>query len=298
MIAKYFKFFELKPVQLVILFLFLSWSASAQNPDFEAWKINREKELLAEDGWLNLAGLFWITETNSFLNRQGKDSLILSNQASNQTIGTFQLVNDSIWFFFNPKVIKRNKIQRAGFQLQFPEKVYGSGAVYYDRWKWTVINRGGEYAMRLRDLKHPALSKFQPLIYFDYDSGFAVEAFFIPKFNETINIPNVLGQVIEWKVMGLLRFEIEGKSHELTALDDAGKLFVIFSDLTNEAETYPTGRYLYVDYPDQGGITRVDFNFSYNPPCAFTAFATCPIPPKVNRLEIDIQAGEKYPDNH
>jgi uncharacterized protein len=294
MIAKYLKFFELKPKQLVFLFLFLSWGASAQNPDFEVWKINREKELLAEDGWLNLAGLFWITETNSFLNRHGKDSLILSNQASKQTIGTFQLVNDSIWFFFNPKVTKRNKIQRPGFQLQYPEKSYGSGAVYYERWKWTVITRGGDYAMRLRDLKHPALSKFQPLPYFDYDSAYSVDALFIPKFNQTIAIPNVLGQVIEWKIMGLLQFDIGGEKLELTALDENGKLFVIFSDLTNESDTYPTGRYMYVNYPDQKGKTRIDFNFAYNPPCAFTPFATCPIPPKVNRLEAAIRAGEKH----
>ena len=149
--------------------------------------------------------------------------------------------------------------------------------------------------MRLRDLEHPALADFKPIPYFDYDSAFRVEALFIPKFNETMDIPNVLGQIVEWKVMGILKFELHGKAYELTALDEAGKFFVIFSDLTNESVTYPIGRYLYVNYPDKSGNTTLDFNFAYNPPCAFTAFATCPIPPKQNRLETTIAVGEKIP---
>jgi uncharacterized protein (DUF1684 family) len=81
-------------------------------------------------------------------------------------------------------------------------------------------------------------------------------------------------------------------------VDEAGKLFVIFSDETSGSETYPTGRYLYVNYPDKTGMTEIDFNFAYNPPCAFTAFATCPIPPKVNRLPLALRVGEKDPNGH
>lgn len=194
--------------------------------------------------------------------------------------------------------MKKHKLKAPGITLQYPVKTYGQGAVYFGRWKWTVINRGDQFAMRLRDLEHAGLAEFQSVPYFEYDSAFSVEALFIPKFNETINIPNVLGQVIEWKVMGLLKFEIQGNKYELTAVDEFGKLFIIFSDLTNETKTYPTGRYMYVNYPDKNGMTRVDFNYAYNPPCAFTSFATCPIPPKVNRLEIAIKAGEMEPKGH
>ena len=285
----------LKKLVLFTVCVILSFGAFAQNEGHEKWKKEREQELMAEDGWINLVGLYWIDSENLFLNQVSRDSLAISDSAGKNEIGRFQFKDDSVWFDFNPKVIKKSKLQLPEKTLQFPVKTYGQGGVYFDHWKWTVINRGGQFGMRLRDLEHPGLVNFKALPYFDYNPAFVVEAFFEPKFNETMNIPNVLGQVIEWKVMGILKFQLNGKNHELTALDEAGKLFVIFSDLTNESETYPTGRYLYVGYPDRSGATKIDFNYSYNPPCAFTSFATCPIPPKVNRLEIAIEAGEKYP---
>lgn len=284
--------------KLTLIFLFLNLlidQTLAQNLEFEEWKSGRKKELLAEDGWLNLVGLLWIDSENPYLNRISRDSLAISNKSNKNTIGTFEFSNDSVWFIFSPGMQRRNHPESRSKILQYPVESYSQGGVYFEHWKWTVINRGGQIGLRLRDLEHPALALFKPLPYFEYDSRLSVEAFFIPKFNETIDIPNVLGQVIEWKVLGILKFELEGKEYELTALDEAGKFFVIFSDSTNESETYPTGRYLYVNYPDQSGHTRIDFNFSYNPPCAFTAFATCPIPPKRNRLNLAIRAGEKVP---
>lgn len=283
--------------KLIFTFFFLvllTSQALAQNVEFEKWKSEREKELLAEDGWINLVGLLWIDSENKYLNQLKDDSLTISNESNKNTIGTFQFLNDSVWFLFSPKLHRKNNSKTASKTLQYPVENYSQGGVYFERWKWTVINRGGQFGLRLRDLQHPNLVQFKPLTYFDYDSSHSVEALFIPKFNETIDIPNVLGQVIEWKVLGLLKFQLGGEQHELLALDEAGKFFVIFSDATNEIETYPTGRYLYVMYPDQNGMTRIDFNYAYNPPCAFTAFATCPIPPKRNRLNIPIQAGEKY----
>ena len=95
-----------------------------------------------------------------------------------------------------------------------------------------------------------------------------------------------------------LQFEYEGKDFELLVLDELGKLFVLFADETSALETYPTGRYLYVNPPDAKGMTVLDFNYAYNPPCAYTEFATCPIPPKSNRLPFAILAGEKMPAGH
>ncbi len=280
---------------LLIVFFLLNTLVFGQNENHELWKKSRETELLAEDGWINLAGLYWIDPENAFLNQFSKDSLMVSNRAGKKNIGTFQFINDSVYFFFNRKLAKKLKYQAPAITLQFPAESYATGGVYFDHWKWSVINRGGQFAMRLRDLEHPALAKFQAIPMYDYNPGLAVKAFFQPKFNETMDIPNVLGQIIQWKVMGILKFQLDGKDYELTTLDEAGKLFVIFSDLTNERETYPIGRYLYVNYPDRSGNTIVDFNYAYNPPCAFTAFATCPIPPKENRLNFSIEAGEKYP---
>jgi hypothetical protein len=113
-----------------------------------------------------------------------------------------------------------------------------------------------------------------------------------------LDIPNVLGQLISWRVVGVLQFEYEGQGFELLVLDELGKLFVLFSDETSALDTYPTGRYLYVDPPGANGMTYLDFNFGYNPPCAYTEFATCPIPPKSNRLPFIVLAGEKMPAGH
>jgi uncharacterized protein (DUF1684 family) len=282
------------PIWILVLLLIPQLSFS-QNSAHELWKLKRSDELLAENGWLNLAGLLWISPQAAFLNEASQDSLFLSTEATKKNIGKFQFKNDSVWFSFHPKVMKKSKDQTPIETLQYPAENYTKGGVYFERWKWSVIKRADQYAVRLRDLKHPALEKFEPIPTYAYDSAWRVEAFFEPRFNQFISITNVLGQVIEWRVMGLLRISIHGKTSELITLEDEGKLFLIFSDDTNGNGTYPSGRYLYVPYPDKTGKTQVDFNFAYNPPCAFTAYATCPIPPKENRLDVAIIAGEKYP---
>jgi len=283
---------------LLLISLMRVSAVLGQNSEFEKWKQGRNEELLAEDGWLNLAGLLWINRENAFLNQVGKDGLTISTRADKHTIGTFQISSDSVWFSFTPNAIKKNKLQTASKVLQFPVEQYGGGGVYFDRWKWTVINRGGQFGMRLRDLNHPALAAFEPIVTYEYDPKWRLDAFFEPKFNEFINITNVMGQVIEWRVMGILKFDVEGQKQELITLEDAGKFFVIFSDQTNGKLTYPSGRYMYVAFPDKKGNTTVDFNYAYNPPCAYTAFATCPIPPKENRLDFGVEAGEKSPERH
>lgn len=289
---------RLKDYLLLLVFLLQTFLSFGQNPAHEQWKVDRKAELLGENGWVNLVGLLWIDEEMTYLNQYSEDSLSVSKEAGKKNIGSFQFLNDSVWFTFNPKLAKKAKLSHSEKTLQFPVANYNEGGIYFDRWKWSVIKRGEKFALRLRDLDHPVLKDFKEIPVYDYDSTWRLDAFFEPKFNQTINIPNVLGQVIEWKVMGILRFKIQGQEQKLIALEDAGKLFVIFSDETNGNETYPSGRYLYVGFPDKTGNTFIDFNYAYNPPCAFTAFATCPIPPKENRLILSIYAGEKVPEEH
>ncbi|MEY2704725.1 MAG: hypothetical protein RL407_787 [Bacteroidota bacterium] len=267
-----------------------SW-AQSRNEEFEAWKKSRIQELTGEEGWLNLVGLIPMDTSTTYLNSMDEDSLVLKSEFDESTLGKFLVAKDSVWFIWQngDKSIPQESV------LVFPT-VYGSGAgVYYKDWKWSVIKRGEIYFLRLRKLNHPDLENFEATPVFDYDSNYRVSAFFLPKFNQVISIPNVLGQVIPWKVMGELQFVFHGKSQRLIALEEAGKLFVIFSDQSSGQTTYPTGRYLYVNYPNAKGETILDFNFAYNPPCAYTAYATCPIPPKENRLDLLINAGEKVP---
>jgi len=106
-------------------------------------------------------------------------------------------------------------------------------------------------------------------------------------------ITNVLGQTTAEDYAGKISFEYQGKNYVLDAISEGpGDLFVVFGDATNGINTYHTGRFMYVSRPDSNGNTFIDFNKAFNPPCAYTAFATCPIPPKQNILPFKVTAGE------
>jgi uncharacterized protein (DUF1684 family) len=110
----------------------------------------------------------------------------------------------------------------------------------------------------------------------------------------TIPIANVRGEISYEKVAGTLEFTVNGRKMTLDALDDEGDLFIIFRDGTSNSTTYPPGRFLVVEKPKDGVSWVVDFNKAYNPPCAFSAYTTCPLPPPQNWLKADVAAGEKY----
>ncbi len=288
----------MKPWILFYFFLAFAGVSMAQESDFAQWKLKRQAELTGEDGWLNLVGLYWMEADSPYLEEVNDTTLGFAKELRYTTLGKFEFGQDSVWFVgMNLFMQEKNIMPENNRTLVFPME-YGSGGVYFKNWKWTIIQRGGKYALRLRDLNHPNLQNFTPTPTFDYNPAFRFTAKLVPKFNQTLEIPNVLGQLITWKVIGVLQFEHEGQKFELLVLDELGKLFILFSDETSALETYPTGRYLYVNPPDGKGMTILDFNYAYNPPCAYTEFATCPIPPKSNRLSFAVPAGEKMPDGH
>ena len=271
----------------------------AQELEFAQWKIKRQVELTGEDGWLNLVGLYWMEVDSPYLEEVGGTTLGFAKNSGSATLGKFEFGQDSVWFEPSELAIKAMTNSTPSKRMLVYPIAYGTGGgVYYKNWKWSIIQRGGNYALRLRDLNHPNLQNFTPTPTFDYNPAYLFAVKLEPKFNQTLEIPNVLGQLITWKVIGVLHFEREGQKFELLVLDELGKLFVLFSDETSALETYPTGRYLYVNPPDVKGMTTLDFNYAYNPPCAYTEFATCPIPPKSNRLPFAVPAGEKMPEGH
>jgi uncharacterized protein (DUF1684 family) len=165
---------------------------------------------------------------------------------------------------------------------------------------FVVIKRGDRFALRVRDALSPTRSSFSGITYFDIDPAFKLDARFTAHApGSTIEIVNVLGMVEPMVNPGTVTFEKDGKAYTLEAVDEGDhRLFLIYADRTSGHESYPAARYLYAEYPDSQGKTIVDFNKGYNPPCAFTDFATCPMPPLPNRLDLSITAGEKKPTGH
>ena len=285
----------------ILLFAFMAFVgvSSAQESEFAQWKLNRQAELKGEEGWLNLVGLYWMEANSPYLEEVNSTTLGFAAKSGSSTLGKFEFGQDSLWFQPTELAIQKKSTSANPNRILVYPIPYGTGVgVYYKNWKWTIIQRGGNYALRLRDLNHPNLKKFTPTPTFDYNPAYRYTAKLVPRFNQTLEIPNVLGHLITWKVIGVLQFEREGQKFELLVLDELGKLFVIFSDETSAMTTYPTGRYLYVNPPDGKGMTTLDFNYAYNPPCAYTEFATCPIPPKSNRLTFSVNAGEMMPEGH
>jgi uncharacterized protein (DUF1684 family) len=167
--------------------------------------------------------------------------------------------------------------------------------------KFNLIIRDTLYGIRFRDLNSDLVKNFKGIERFPVDQSWDIKAKFEsyspPK---EIMVPNVLGQIDKEKSPGAVVFERDGQTHRIDAVDEGGdKLFLIIADQTSGGETYGGGRFMYVNKPDSTGMIDLDFNKAYNPPCVFTKYATCPLPPLQNYLKLRIEAGEKvYGDGH
>jgi hypothetical protein len=165
----------------------------------------------------------------------------------------------------------------------------------YKNFRWHIIKRQDKFGVRLRDLTAPLVKNFKGIETFPINDDWKIEASFVP-YNppREILIPNVLGMIDTSKAAGKIIFKKDGKEFSLEALDGGpDSFFIIFADETSGKETYGAGRFLSVEKPKQGQKFYIDFNKAYNPPCVFTKYATCPIPPKENHLKLRVTAGEK-----
>jgi len=259
-----------------------------------AWHHKRMQDLKAPNGWVNLVGLLWLKPGKNTFGSAQSNELIYQHKDMPTNAGVFTWEADNVKWVSQKGIATKIKdslineiILYADDLKQAPQLVLGSLC-------WNLIKREDKIGVRLRDLKAPALKKFQSIPYFPIDTKYRVDAVLEKPVNKQLMITNVLGQITAQETPGRLVFQLNGTTYKLDALDEGGdELFVIFGDATNEKETYPTGRFIYVSKPDATGHTFIDFNKAFNPPCAFTAFATCPLPPKQNILPIALKIGEK-----
>ena len=257
------------------------------------WRQEREAKLKAEDGWLTVAGLFWLKEGTNSVGAGSKQNIVLPRNSAPANVGTLELANgvvtlkvaDGVNVHVNNKPVREFEMQFVGEKQ--PES-FTVGSL-----KLSVIKRGDRYGLRVRDKNSEARREFKGLRWFPARESYRVTASFIPD-NEPkeMMIMNVLGDELKMKTPGTLSFELHGKTYQLRpVIEDDEKLFILFRDSTAGKTTYGAGRFLYADLPKDGKVV-LDFNRAENPPCAFTLYATCPLPPRQNFLPIAIEAGE------
>jgi uncharacterized protein (DUF1684 family) len=279
--------------------------ASAERQAYEAqvraWRAERVQRLTKPDGWLSLVGMHWLETGTTRVGAGADNGTRLAVGPAH--VGELKLGKDGVLRF----VAESGSGVTVDGQPATGEVVLASDAdptrdpsvVGFNKGdaSFIVIKRGERYALRVRDALAPTRTGFQPLQYFPIDPAFRVRARFTPHApGSKIDIVNILGIVEPMDNPGTVSFEKDGKSFTLEAVDEGDhRLFFVYADRTSGHESYAASRFLYADYPDRTGMTTLDFNQGYNPPCAFTAYSTCPMPPLQNRLDLAITAGEKKP---
>ena len=274
----------------------------AHRAEIEAWRAKRIASLKREDGWLTLAGLFWLQEGE---NRLGSDPasnrIVFPRDTTPKTMGSLDLWKGVVTLRAAPDAGLTSDGQSVMTMTLRSDAEGSPTVVKHGRISFFLIKRGERLGVRVKDSANPALLSFHGLDSYPIDSKWRLDARFdaYPP-EKTIAVPNILGSVDQEKSPGAVVFDVAGRSYRLDAVQESGseELFLIFGDQTNGVETYGGGRFLYTASPDKDGRVVLDFNKAYDPPCVFTPYATCPLPPAQNRLALRVEAGEKKYGSH
>ncbi|MEO6365749.1 MAG: DUF1684 domain-containing protein [Luteimonas sp.] len=265
--------------------------------DQHVWRMQRSEKLLKPDGWTSLIGLHWIEPGPHYVGSSSDNGIRLA-------MGPAQLGmldRDGARVRFVPAdeaalTLDGEPLSGANV-LKTDADDGGPSVIGFDGGKGiaTVIKRGERYALRVKHADTPTRTSFAGLQYWPADREWNVAARFVPHpAGKTIPVASIIGTIDHVPNPGAVEFERAGKTYRIEALDEGeDTLFLVFADRTNGHGSYGAGRFLDTPKPDASGGMTLDFNRSYSPPCAFTAFATCPLPPPENRLDLAVTAGEK-----
>ena len=273
---------------------------AAADPAFvaenEAWRAQRRAELLQPDGWASLIGLHWLELPAHYVGSGAGNGIRLARGP--EKLGLLQQQGGRVWLTPDPDTVLavdgvpvKGRVELRSDQTGAPTLV----AFDEGRGQLSLVERAGRKALRVKHAQADTLTGLGPLDYWPADPAWRVQARFIahPP-GKTIEIMDITSRQAAQPNPGLVEFEHGGARYRLEALEgEAGGLFLVFADRTSGHDSYGAGRYLYTEAPGVDGVVAVDFNRAYNPPCVFTDFATCPLPPPENRLDLAVTAGEK-----
>jgi len=245
----------------------------------EQWRAQYEAGLKAPSGWLSVAGLFWLHEGDNVAGSDPQSDVVLPESAPKRA-GVFSFHGGVVKW--SGKTLRPNS----------------DDDVKIGSLSMTIISRGGKTGVRLRDPQAETVRNFTGCVWYPIADKWHVIAKWVPYPQPTkIPITNILGMTEPQDSPGYAEFQLSGKQVRLEPVIENGQLFFMFKDATSGSTTYGAGRFLYADMPKDGTVD-LDFNKAKNPPCAFTAFATCPLPPKQNTMPLALEAGEKKYGHH
>lgn len=275
---------------------------SAYEAEIRAWREERLMRLMRPDGWLSLVGLHWLNPGATFIGSA-------SDNGTRLVVGPAQLgmltleKGGALWLDLNAEaefeVTVDGQPATGRVALRTDADEGGPTVVAFNRGDASLIaiERAGRVGLRVRNANARTRTTFPGLDYFPVNPALRFTARFeAHPPGQTLEIVNMLGMVEPMANPGRVHFEKDGKAFSLEALDEGdGRLFFVFADRTSGHASYPAARFVYADPAGADGSTVLDFNKAYNPPCAFTPFSTCAMPPSANRLELAVEAGEKKP---
>ncbi len=295
---------------VVAITVVLSGLSSAADPtstwraDLHNWRIQRAKNLTAPEGWMSLVGLDWLQPGNNAFGSAADNAVVLKKQLPAQ-MGFFRLDQTVVTLVAPaagfPKALLVDGHSPKNGQTLVPDDSEHPSRITAGTLTILIIHRADRYGARVKDAQAPTIVNFHGLKWFDPNPAYRVRARWTP-YNPPRQKPvaTIIGTTDNMTVPGIAEFTLDGKTYRLEpVLEEPGdkQLFFIMRDTTSKTETYGAGRFLYTDFPDHGlsqpGELWIDFNRAQNPPCAYTPYATCPLPPPENRLQVAIPAGEK-----
>jgi uncharacterized protein (DUF1684 family) len=276
-------------------------SRPAPPPDWAIWKAKRLESVGGTNGWTTLVGLHWLAEGTNAAGTAATNQIVFDAPYLPAALGTFVRAGLRAKFVAAPAADVRvagkpvHELELVTDAEEKPTRLESGTASVI------VIQRADRLGLRVRDTRAPARRAFRGLQSFPYDPSWRISGRFEP-FAEprTLRVPNVVGLTEEFASPGALVFEVAGQTHRLDVAVERGQTdyFVMFRDRTAGETTYGAGRFLHVKPPGPDATVTIDFNLAYTPPCGFTRFATCPLPPRQNRLPFAIRAGELKPAAH
>lgn len=275
----------------------ITFDASKHRSEIEKWQSDRAASLRKEDGWLTLVGLIWLNEGENKFGSDPKNAVVLPRDKAPAIAGSLVLEQGKVRLAARRGVqITADGKPAEALDLRDDNNDAGPTILKLGSLLINVVKRGERIGVRVKDTESQTRREFKGLEYFPIDPKWRVEARFEPyQPAKMIPITNVLGMTDDETSPGAFAFDVDGKTYRIDPILEKGETdwFVMIADETTGKETYGAGRYLYVTPPDATGKVVIDFNKAYSPPCAFTNYATCPLPPRQNHLPLRIEAGEK-----